>query len=288
MVALQQDPLSNIWIAPGGDASRARQITSSNEFEGATGLSWTPNGKIVYASASGNFDIWVMNVDGSDKKQLTFEPDDDVSPAMTPDGRYIVFASNRAGKWSNIWRMDADGGHPKQLTNGIEDMRPSCSPDSRWVVYSNADSAKTTLWKVSIDGGNPVQLTNKDSEVPVVSPDGKWIACRYWNEQPDSPKHIAVIPFEGGEPVKSFDVPQPGPVGQRLRWTPDGRAITYVETRGGVGNIWSQSIDGGPARRLTDFKDQLIFAHDWSYDGKQLACVRGVVVTTIVLITDSR
>ena len=207
---------------------------------------------------------------------------------MTPDGRYIVFASNRAGKSSNLWRMDADGGHPKQLTNGIEDNGPQCSPDSRWVVYGGVVSGKAALWKVSIDGGNPVQLTNEDSDAPVVSPDGKWIACRYWNEQSDSPQRIAVIPFEGGEPIKLFDGPQPGPGGQRIRWTPDGRAITYVETRGGVANIWSQSIDGGPARRLTDFKDQLIFAHDWSYDGKQLVCARGAVVRTIGLWTDPR
>jgi TolB protein len=289
MVATQRDQLANIWVAPSGDASRARQITYSNESEGASGLSWTPDGKILCASnPSGNFDIWVMNVDGSDKKQLTFEPDDDVSPAMTPDGRYIVFASNRAGKWSNIWRMDPDGGHPKQLTNGTEDKRPHCSPDSTWVVYSNADSTNTTVWKVSIDGGNPVQLTNKDSEAPVVSPDGKWIACRYWNEQPDAPQRIAVIPFEGGEPIKLFDGPQTGPSGQRIRWRPDGRAITYVETRGGVANIWTQSIDSGPARQLTDFKDQVIFAHDWSQDGKQLAVARGDLVSTIVLIKDSR
>jgi len=288
MVAEQIYTLANIWLAPGGDASGARQITSSNESEGAGGLSWMPDGKIAYASnASGNFDIWVMNVDGSDKKQLTFDPSEDVSPAMTPDGRSIVFASDRAGKWSNIWRIDADGGHPKQLTNGIEDLRPNCSPDSKWVVYVSVVDGKTALWEVSIDGGTPVQLTSKESDSPAVSPDGKWIACRYWNEQIDSPKQIAVIPFAGGEPIKLFDGTQPGP-GKRIRWTPDGRALTFVDTRGNVSNIWSQSVEGGPARRLTDFKDQLIFAHDWSPDGKQLACARGIRVTTIVLISDSR
>jgi eukaryotic-like serine/threonine-protein kinase len=284
----QIESLDNIWVAPGGDASRARQITYSNESEGGFGLSWISDGRIVYSStASGNVNVWVMNADGSNKKQLTFDSSKDVSPIMTPDGRYIVFVSSRGGKWSNVWRMDADGGHPKQLTNGIEDFGPHCSPDSKWVVYGNADSTRTTLWKVSIDGGNPAQLTSKDSNSPVVSPDGKWIACRYWNEQTDSPKQIAVIPFEGGEPIKLFDGPKSGFGGKRIRWTPDGRAITYVNTRGDVSNIWSQSIDGGPARRLTDFKDQLIFAHDWSPDGKQLVCARGVMVTTIVLISDS-
>jgi serine/threonine protein kinase/Tol biopolymer transport system component len=288
MVATQTAQQANIVVAPVGDVSRARQITSSNESEGAFGLSWTTDGKIVYSShASSNVNIWVMNADGSNKKQLTFDIQDDVSPAMTADGRYIVFVSNRTGKWSNIWRMDADGGHPKQLTNGVEDTRPHCSPDSKWVVYVSVVSGKTALWKVSIDGGDPVQLTNKDSNSPVVSPDGRWIACRYWNEQNDAPRRIAVIPFEGGKPIKLFNGPPPGP-GQRIRWTSDGHAISYVDTQSKVSNIWSQPIDGGPARRLTDFKDQLIFAHDWSHDGKQLAVARGVMVSTIVLITDSR
>jgi serine/threonine protein kinase/dipeptidyl aminopeptidase/acylaminoacyl peptidase len=287
LVGTQADRLTSIWVAPVGDASRARQITAGEQ--GGIGLdlswtSWTPDGKIVYSSnASGNFDIWVMNADGSNKKQLTFDPSYDVSPAMTPDGRYIVFASNREGKSSSLelWRMDADGGHPKQLANGIEDPGPQCSPDSRWVVYCGIVSGKVVLWKVSIDGGNPVQLTeNLDSSV--VSPDGRWIASRNWIEQ-----RIAIVPFEGGKPIKLFNRIQSGNL-QDLRWAPDGRAITYVDTRGNVSNIWSQPIEGGPARQLTGFKDQLILSHDWSHDGKQLVCARGAVVRTIVLWTDSR
>ena len=294
MVGSQADLLTNIWVAPAADASLARQITSTEQ--GGIGidsswLSWTPDGKIVYNSnASGNFDIWVMNADGSNNTQLTFDPSFDSSPAMTPDRRYIVFASNRAGKSSDLdlWRMDADGSHPKLLTNGIDDLGPQCSPDSKWVVYGGLVSGKAVLLKVSIEGGNPVQLTNEDSASPVVSPDGRWIAALYWNEQSDSPQHIAIIPFEGGKPIKLFSSPWTGYGGQHLRWTPDGRAITYMDERGGDASIWSQPIDGGPAKRLTDFKEQLILSYDWSPDGKQLVCMRGTVVRTIGLWTDTR
>jgi Tol biopolymer transport system component len=292
MVGSQADQMINIWVAPSWDVSLARQITSSEQ--GGIGMwlawaSWTPDGKIVYNSnASGNFDIWIMNADGSDKKQLTFDPSLDVSPAMTPDGRYIVFSSGRTGKsfYLDLWRMDADGRHSKQLTNGIEDSGPQCSLDSMWVVYGNVVSNKSALWKVAIDGGNPVQLTNKNSRSPVVSPDGRLIACLYWNEQSDSPEQIAVIPFEGGGPTKLFSTHQHEFL-QDVRWTPDGRAITYVGTRGGVSNIWSQPIDGGPARPLTDFKDHIIFSHQWSHDGK-LVFARGVRMITIGLWTESK
>jgi eukaryotic-like serine/threonine-protein kinase len=289
MVGAQADRLTDIWVALVGNDSGARQITSGEQ--GGVGIdsswmSWTPDGKIVYTSnASGNFDIWEMNADGSDKKQLTFDPSLDSSPAMTPDGRYIVFTSDRAGKSAglDLWRMDADGGHPKLLTKAIDDNGARCSPDSKWVVYGGVVSGKWVLWKVSIEGGNPVQLTNEDCESPVVSPDGKWIACLYRSEQGDSPEHIALIPFEGGKPVKLFGSP-----GQHLRWSPDGRAITYMDGREGGSSIWSQPIDGGPAKRLTNFKDQLVLSYDWSPDGKQLVYARGVGVRTIGLWTDFR
>ena len=57
-----------------------------------------PDGRIVYTSlASGNVDIWIMNQDGKEQKQLTTDPNLDWAPAVTPDGRYIVFGSDRAG-----------------------------------------------------------------------------------------------------------------------------------------------------------------------------------------------
>jgi serine/threonine protein kinase/Tol biopolymer transport system component len=289
MVGEQSERLINIWVTAVGDDSRARQITSGEQ--GRVGIdnswmSWTPDGKIVYtSSASGNFDIWVMNADGSDKRQLTFDPALDSSPAMTPDGRYIVFTSDRAGNSAglDLWRMDADGGHPKLLTKAIDDNGAHCSPDSKWVVYGGVVSGKWLLWTISIEGGNPMQLTNEDCDSPVVSPDGKWIACFYRSEQSDSSEHIALIPFEGGKPVKLFSSP-----GRNLRWSPDGRAITYMEGLEGGSSIWSQPIDGGPARRLTNFKDQLVLSYDWSRDGKQLVCARGVAVRTSVLWTDFR
>ncbi len=96
-----------------------------------------------------------------------------------------------------------------------------------------------------------------------------------------------MIPFEGGEPVYEFDVDQTirdkAPV-----WTADGRAITYVLHRGGVSNIWSQPLDGGTPKQLTDFKTDRIFAYDWSRDGKHLLLARGTVSNDVVLISDFR
>ncbi|MEP6913571.1 MAG: hypothetical protein ABI923_12500 [bacterium] len=142
---------------------------------------------------------------------------------------------------------------------------------------------------VSIEGGEPAQITNKFADLPAVSPDGKLIACYLFDEQTKATK-LALLPFAGGDPIHLFDLPRSvdlrGAGGQAVRWTPDGRALTYIVNRGGVSNIWAQAIDGSAHKQLTDFKTDRIFSFDWSRDGKQLACSRGPVESDVVLISN--
>jgi Tol biopolymer transport system component len=137
------------------------------------------------------------------------------------------------------------------------------------------------LWKVSIDGGVPTQLTTYYSSFPEVSPDGKTIACRHLDEKALT---IALIKMENGSLIKTLNIAVH--FWQRIRWRPDGLAVTYIDERDGIANIWSQSIDGGQPKQLTDFKNDLIFSYDWSPDGKELACERGIETSDVVLITD--
>src|SRR6266496_5904013 len=129
-------------------------------------------------------------------------------------------------------------------------------------------SSVWSIWKVSSDGGVPVRLTEKESALSSVSPDGQFFACNYQDQVEDSYK-IAIIPLAGGQPSRMFDTP--GSFGRMIQWTADGRALTYVDTQGGVSNLWMQSLTGGAPRQLTDFKDQRIYGFAWSRDGKQLA-----------------
>jgi Tol biopolymer transport system component len=281
MLTVQGDWVSNLWIAPNGDESRAQRITSG-KYDGAMGVAWTPDGRIVHASR--DWDISILNADGSNQKLLTIDEHNNRWVSVTPDGRYILFESWRKSASDNtIWRMDIDGGNPQPLTNQKAwASAPKASPDGKWVVYESNASGKWALWKTSIDGGEAKQLTDKITEDPAVSPDGKLIACFYY---PERSIKIAVIPFEGGEPVYEFDVDQ-SVRDKTPRWTADGRAITYVLHRGGVSNIWSQPLDGGSPKQLTDFKTDRIFAFDWSRDGKQLALSRGMISRDAVLISN--
>jgi TolB protein len=180
------------------------------------------------------------------------------------------------------------GGNPMQLTRGgAVDFLPNYSSDGRWVVYPSDDTRGAELWKISPDGGEPARLTNKLAVWPAVSPDSRLVACWHIDEQKRS-MALAVVSVEGGEPVKLFDVSPTANTWAEIRWTPDGRGLTYVDAPDGVGNIWLQPLAGGPPKRLTDFKSDRIFRFDWSRDGKQLVCSRGAATNDVVLINGLR
>jgi Tol biopolymer transport system component len=285
LVTIQSDEISNLWVVDDGKAMTGRQITSGAvRHDGTNGIAWTPDGRLVYASrASGNYDIWITQSDGSDPKQLTMDARTNWRPAVSHDGRYIVFASDRTGIY-RIWRMDIDGGNLKRLTSGRNDGAPECVSDGTAVIYHTYEG-QFKLLKVPIDGGTPVQLSKSAMYAawPAVSPDGTTIAFTYRPEQASSKQMVGVMPLEADTPTRLFDIPT-----VYVRWTRDGSALTYVKDQGGVSNIWSQSVAGGSPKQVTDFQTDRIFSFDWSWNGRQLALARGVVNSDVVLIRDLR
>jgi len=292
LLSVQSRGLVNLWVVPEGDVNKAVRLPTGNvsSFFTSTGsnVAWAPDGRIVYVSnEGGNADIWIANADGNNRKQLTATSTTDVSPVVTADGRYVVFVSWEDNK-RNVWRMNIDGSNPVRLTSGSADVFPSLSPDSRWVIYSSFGGTKPTLWKVSIDGSAPVQITDHVAITSAVSPDGRSIAFAY-PEAPDPfapPNRVAVIPFDGGPIARTFEVPAAGTVLSVTSWSHDGKSILYSVTASNVTNIWSQPLDGGSAKQVTDFKDLLMTGFAWSHDGKQLACTRGSLVRDAILVTE--
>ncbi|HEY7544771.1 MAG TPA: DUF5050 domain-containing protein, partial [Blastocatellia bacterium] len=291
MVTVQREARMNMWTAPEGKAAQARQISSgSGVYEY---LSCAPDGRIIYHSnASSRADIWIMNADGTGQRQLTSDSGVNALPSVSPDGRYIVFCSNRGGDENvfHVWRMDIDGGNQKKLTDGGGEYFPVVSADGKWVFYNHVvASEKPTIRRIPIDGGEEKAITNSDYNtlLPVVSPDGKYIACRYNDKQPGF--QTAIIPVEGGQPVKVFSfLPLFAGIQEiPLRWTPDSKALTWPQERGGIWNIWSQSIEGGEPKQLTDFKSDQIFSFAWAKDGT-LVCTRGTVTNDVVLMSSAK
>jgi serine/threonine protein kinase/Tol biopolymer transport system component len=288
LVAVQENNLTNLSIAPNGDTSSLKLI-APNGFNGyASQYCWTPDNHIVYAAMSGDTSaVWVMDADGKNPRSLTSGMDSH-GPVVSPDGRYIVYTAFREGA-TNIWRIDADGSNPKQLTED-HGSSPSFTPDGRGILYFIVTPTGPEIAKVSIEGGAPVQVTDQKMVAlnPVVSPDGKFIAIYYAALGPSTGGvvrfHTAIIPFAGGEPVKIFE--NPGALGSGIKWTADSRALTYISTRDDVSNIWEQPLDGSQPKQLTNFTSEQIFSYDWSRDGKQLLLLRGTLSNDVVMLSD--
>jgi Tol biopolymer transport system component len=288
---VQANGLINVWVAPGGDAAQAVQLPTGNiGFYASTGnpLSWTPDGRIVFISnESGASDVWLMDPDGKNRKQLTTGGGLNTTPVPSADGRFIVFASLQNGV-RNIWRMNSDGSSPVRLTNGLADGLPTISPDSKWVVYNSLAQTKATLLKISIEGGTPQQLSDHVAFSATFSPDGRSIAFLF-PESPDPfapPNRIGLMSFPDGAVVKTFTIPTSGTVFPVVQWSVDGRLIHYSINHDNVTNIWSQDLDGAEPKQVTDFKNSLMTGFAWSRDGKQLACTRGALMRDAVLIAD--
>jgi serine/threonine protein kinase/Tol biopolymer transport system component len=283
LVTVQTETVANVFVAPGGDESRGRQVTQGSGHYDQ--VSWMPDGRILYVSdVSSNADIWVMDADGKNQKQLTVDSGVNTFPAASPDGSFVVFNSNRGKGLTSftIWRMGTDGGNARQLTNGDGDFFPACSGDSKWVLFTPFFSGTTpALHRVSIDGGEQVLVVSKHSLRPAVSPDGKFIACQYNDGPVTTPPVVAIIPFEGGDPVSKLSIPL-----TQYRWSADAKSILYLDSKEGVGNVWSQPVAGGAPRQVTRFTTGQIFSFDWSRDGRQLLCTRGHQTNDVLLIRD--
>jgi Tol biopolymer transport system component len=277
LVSVGNESASDAWVAPLAEADTAKPITSGGVTYWAT---WSPDRKIVCQKV-GN--IWVMESDGRNPRQLTVRTKVGAYwlPRVSPDGHYVVFTSSGD---NYIWRTDIDGNNLKQLTNSLMDAAATdFSLDGKWVIYANWGTEKG-IWKVPIEGGDSVRLSDADAHSPATSPDGRWIAYSYLDQNATPKKGIAIMAFEGGSPTKRFDIPQVGWV----RWDADGRSLLYTKSEGGVDNIWRQPVAGGTPTHVTHFVSDSISSFDVSRDGKWLLIGRLRRTTDAVLIRDLR
>lgn len=275
VVASQSTRAFDLWVGATHESENLKKITAVMDK-----FCWTPDGRLVYSlNTIGNVDLWVMRPDGQEQKQLTLNSATNDAPTVTPDDRYIVFISNRAGAFQ-VWRMQIDGSDPVSLTNGGGKNFPAISPDGKWVLYNTTDDWQ--LWRVSIDGGEPTRLSDSYALFPSISPDGKMIACLGRN---DSKAVLRILSFEDGRTLKTFELAAPTFSSNRIQWTRDGKAVIFGTEDDGVTSILRQPLSGGQPTVVMKFEDELA---DFSYsqDGQSLAVARGGWQHDIVLIRD--
>jgi Tol biopolymer transport system component len=181
----------------------------------------------------------VMDADGSRAANLTRNSANDWSPAWSPDGTSIAFASTRSGAL-NLWTMATDGSSAKRLTSSLSEY-PSWSPDSSRLAFSLLSAGPVQIGVIDRDGDGERTLTpiTENSELPAWSPDGSQIAfCRGFEDH----RAIWIMRADGTDAhrLTSAGSDDVGPT-----WSPDGHFIAFSR-RGQLTIMRSDGSDSRP------------------------------------------
>jgi Tol biopolymer transport system component len=235
-----------------GNGQTAVAPSSPINASGATAPDWSPDGtKIVFQanvvvpappnSEIPNYEIFVINADGTNPTRLTNNPGSDFEPTWSPDGTKIAFTSKRHSdnggtvKTNNedIYIMDADGTDPVRLTHndGSEsclpsenfnchfDGQPDWSPDGSKIAFISGRTGVPNVFTMDSDGENETNVTEDNSsnhQYPAWAPDGTKIA--YWSYQTGTPNNIWIIDAQGATPPT--EVPNSAGA-ETLDWQPN-------------------------------------------------------------------
>ena len=275
--------VAQLWKVKSFDKSNRPEILTSEGNYGL-GLAQSSNGKLFVGSTnSGNPDIWMMEKNGSDLRQLTFTQQLDQNPLITGDDRFIIFSSERSGI-KTLWRMNIDGSGQMPLLERSTLENFTASPDGKIVYYYSYFEDKGALRRVSIDGANREKVIDGRFESPAVSSDGRRIAAIHKKTE-DSQPELAVWNLGDNSSMRFFKLLDGAQLSGNLYWMKDGKSIVYVVNKKGIGNLWQQYLDGGEARQLTFFTSNRLFHYAFSADEKEITCARGQVEGYLVLMT---
>ena len=247
-----------------------------------------------------NDEIYVMDDDGKNQRNLTNHPDTDYAPSWLPDGTRIVFMSDRDGHVPKggvlpnfeIYVMDADGGNQQNLTNDpSHDISPAWSPDGKRIAFTSyrdghddAIHGRPTaeIYVMDADGGNPQHLTNdlNDDRHPSWSPDGKRIVFsserdgHFIGDFEITSSEIYLMDADGGNQQRLTENRKND---WSPSWSPDGKRIAFSSDRKGDFvnyEIYLMDADGGNLQRLTENR-VYDWSPSWSPDGKRIAFSSG-------------
>lgn len=224
---------------------KPRQLTSTSTWEAVPAIS--PDGSLVaYVSdTSGDPDIWVAGIGGTDALQLTDDPAVDGKPCWYPNGRTLAFVSDRGGQQA-IWTVPVLGGSPSLLVSNASD--PAIDPSGERVAFVRTGQGGTTRVSVASlrDPARATALTHADDGLwdhrdPAWSPDGKSIVYA-------AQRGLWVVPAVGGNarPLTTEDEADEEPV-----WSSDGRYVYFSSYREGTEAVWRLPVSGGAPERLT-------------------------------------
>jgi TolB protein len=183
----------------GQGGANVRRLTDDGGDEGWP--TWSADGKRIafHSDRSGNWDIWVVNVDGSGLTNLTNQPGDDRYAAWSRDGKKIAFTSKRGGN-QDVWVMNADGSNPVNLTNAAgRDRYPMWAPDGKRLTFNSGRDGNFEVYVMNADGSDQRNISNSPATTEGLadwSPDGKRLVL--YSDRPGN-KDVFVLSLSDGK-----------------------------------------------------------------------------------------
>jgi uncharacterized protein YjdB len=176
----------------------------------------------------GNFDLFVMNADGSGIRRLTTDRGTDSEPAWTPDGTGIVFTSARSGV-PQLYLIPADGGEARALTTSAGgNQSPAVSPDGRSVAFVSLRDGGPRVYRIGLDGAGErrVGVGELKEGAPAFLPSGDLL---YGVERSRNSREWRILRAGGGAPTPLFETEHPL---AQLSVSRDGEQLVFVTARG--------------------------------------------------------
>ncbi|MGI8468460.1 MAG: DUF5050 domain-containing protein [Pyrinomonadaceae bacterium] len=266
IIATQVDDNFRLNLSTGGETKILTPARS---------LAFAPDGKIIYSTDDG--DIWTIRRDGGEQRQLTNNSFTNFSPRVSPDNRFIFFASNRTGA-NQVWRMNADGSSQIQLTKTEGGYPHFVSPDGKWIYYESG--LHQTLWKVSADGGEEIQVSDKKIDSPAFSPNGNSDAY-FFREQKWK---IGVMNLTDKKQIKVLDYADGKSPANEIAWSADNRTLNFITNTGSKNILRSQSLDEDKPHFIADLGDKEIDDFALAPDSDGFAYIRGEWLRGAILI----
>jgi TolB protein len=232
------------------------------------------SGRIVFRSdRDGDYDLYLMDADGSDVVQLTDDPFDEVVPVWSPDGSRIAYYSDKDGDL-DIYVMAADGSNITQLTNNnVDDFDPFWSGDGSALAFVSELGDGVDIYTIDPDQpGAPTRLSSTSAfeRFPDWSPDGSRIVFNMDQEDAEY-DDIYSMAADGSDVTQLTNHPFED---HTADWSPDGSQIAFFSNRdGGAYLIYVMDADGSNVRRLTNTAANDV-SPDWSPDGSLIVFER--------------
>ena len=228
--------------------------------------------KIAFSSdRDGNYEIYIMNPDGTGQKNLTRHKASDVQPTWSPTGKHILFVSNRDGR-PDLYLMDADGTNVEKVFKNLKlRTAPAWSPDGKQISYCRADPVRE-LYIASLDQKEEKQVAplGKYDGYSSWSPDGRKIAFGGPSRHRNIDSRIYIFNLEtrrkemlfADEILTSMKNPS---------WSPSNDKIAFSWFRGNTSAIYVMESNGNNPERVVDPPPGFAAAHpEWSPDGSEL------------------